>query len=54
MVSGGTLTARINENRNIVLSNESGDQAVVTRLDIEQGNGMLFVINGVLSPKPKQ
>jgi uncharacterized surface protein with fasciclin (FAS1) repeats len=54
MVSGGTLTARINENRNIVLSNESGDQAVVTRLDIEHGNGMLFVINGVLSPKPKQ
>lgn len=53
-VSGGTLTARINENRNIVLSDESGNQAVVTRLDIEQSNGMLFIINGVLSPKPKQ
>lgn len=53
-VSGNTLTASINENRNIVLTGENGDQAVIARLDIEQSNGMLFVVNAVLLPKPKQ
>ncbi len=52
--AGETLTARLNGNRNIVLSDENGNQAIVTRLDIEQSNGILFVINGVLSLKPKQ
>lgn len=53
-ISGGTLTARINENRNIVLIDENGGQSVITRLDIEQSNGMLFIVNAVLLPKAKQ
>ncbi len=53
-VAGGTLTARINENRNILLADENCNQGVVSRLDIEQRNGILFVINEVLLPKPKQ
>jgi uncharacterized surface protein with fasciclin (FAS1) repeats len=53
-LAGSTLTARINENRNIVLTDENGGQSIVTRLDIEQSNGMLFVINSVLQPKAKQ
>ncbi|HWD87262.1 MAG TPA: fasciclin domain-containing protein [Mucilaginibacter sp.] len=53
-LAGGTLTARINENRNIVLTDDNGDQAVITRLDIEQSNGTLFIINAVLLPKAKQ
>jgi len=53
-ISGGTLTARINENRNIVLTDENGVQSVITRLDIEQSNGMLFIVNAVLLPKAKQ
>jgi uncharacterized surface protein with fasciclin (FAS1) repeats len=53
-ISGGTLTARINENRNIVLTDENGGQSIITRLDIEQSNGMLFIVNAVLLPKTKQ
>jgi uncharacterized surface protein with fasciclin (FAS1) repeats len=53
-ISGRMLTARINENRNIVLTDENGDQAIIARLDIDQSNGVLFVISGVLLPKPKQ
>ncbi len=53
-ISGGTLTARINENRNIVLTDENGSQSIVTRLDIEQSNGMVFIINALLHPKAKQ
>jgi len=53
-ISGGILTARINENRNIVLTDENGGQSIITRLDIEQSNGVLFIVNGVLLPKAKQ
>jgi uncharacterized surface protein with fasciclin (FAS1) repeats len=53
-LAGGTLTARINENRNIVLTDDNGGQSIVTRLDIEQSNGMLFVVNAVLQSKAKQ
>ncbi len=53
-ISGGILTARINENRNIMLTDENGGQSVITRLDIEQSNGMLFIVNAVLLPKAKQ
>jgi uncharacterized surface protein with fasciclin (FAS1) repeats len=53
-LSGGTLTARINENRNIVLTDASGEQSIVTQFDIGQSNGILHVINGVLMPKVSQ
>jgi uncharacterized surface protein with fasciclin (FAS1) repeats len=51
--SGGILTARINESRNIVLTDESGTQSVVSLLDIQQSNGILFVITSVLRPRAK-
>ncbi|MBS1523909.1 MAG: fasciclin domain-containing protein [Bacteroidetes bacterium] len=50
-LSGRTLTAKINENRNIVLTDENGGQSVVSRLDIQQSNGVLFVVTQVLLPK---
>ena len=50
-LDGRTLTAKINENRNIVLIDENGGQSVVSRLDIQQSNGILFVITQVLLPK---
>ncbi|MGZ3945467.1 MAG: fasciclin domain-containing protein [Mucilaginibacter sp.] len=53
-LTGGTFTARINENRNIVLTDENGGQSIVTRLDIEQSNGILFVVIAVLQPKAKE
>jgi uncharacterized surface protein with fasciclin (FAS1) repeats len=52
-LSGGILTARINENRNIVLTDESGAQSVISTLDIQQSNGILFVITSVLMPRAK-
>jgi uncharacterized surface protein with fasciclin (FAS1) repeats len=50
-LDGRTLTAKINENRNIVLIDENGGQSVVSRLDVQQSNGMLFVVTQVLLPK---
>jgi len=50
-LSGGILTARINENRNIVLADGNGGQSVVSRFDIQQSNGILHVVTQVLMPK---
>lgn len=50
-LSGRTITARINENRNIVLTDENGGQSILSRLDIQQSNGVLHVITQVLLPK---
>ena len=50
-LSGRTLTAKINENRNIVLTDENGGQCILSRLDIQQSNGILHVITQVLLPK---
>jgi uncharacterized surface protein with fasciclin (FAS1) repeats len=50
-LSGRTLTAKINENRNIVLTDENGGQSVVSRLDVPQSNGILYVVTQVLLPK---
>ena len=52
-LSGGQLTARTNENRNIVLTDENGGQSVISKLDIQQSYGMLHIITGVLVPKSK-
>jgi len=52
-LSGGILTARINENRNIVLTDESGGQSVISIFDIQQSNGMIHVVTAVLTPKSK-
>jgi uncharacterized surface protein with fasciclin (FAS1) repeats len=52
-LSGGVLTAKINENRNIVLTDENGGQSVISRFDIQQSNGILHVITSVLIPHAK-
>ncbi|MDO3628766.1 fasciclin domain-containing protein [Mucilaginibacter sp. BT774] len=53
-LSGRTLMAKINENRNIVLTDENGGQSIVSRLNVEQGNGILYVVTQVLMPKMTQ
>lgn len=50
-LSGRTLKAKINENRNIVLTDENGGQSVISRLDVQQSNGILYVVTQVLLPK---
>jgi uncharacterized surface protein with fasciclin (FAS1) repeats len=52
-LSGSKLTGTIDENRNIVLTDETRGRCVVKQLDVEQSNGMLFIIDGVLIPKNK-
>jgi len=52
-LSGSILTARINENRNIVLTDENGGQSVISQFDIKQNNGILHIVTAVLIPKSK-
>ncbi|WP_448699479.1 fasciclin domain-containing protein [Mucilaginibacter sp. AW1-3] len=50
-VAGTTLMAKINPDRNIVLTDANGNQATVSQFDIEQSNGLLDVITAPLSFK---
>jgi len=52
-LAGSKLTAKIDQNRNIVLVDESGNESIISKFDIPQSNGVLFIITGVLMPKPK-
>ena len=48
-VSGGTLTAMMNGN-NIIVRDEKGGTATVTIADVYQSNGVIHVVNAVLTP----
>jgi uncharacterized surface protein with fasciclin (FAS1) repeats len=50
-LSGGKLTAKLGADHHLILFDETGSQSMVTQSDIIQGNGVLFVISGVLIPK---
>jgi len=50
-LAGSKLTARINSNRNIVLTDENGGESVISNFDIAQSNGILHIVNAVLIPK---
>lgn len=46
--AGIKLTAKINANRNIVLTDESGNEFVVKQFDIADGNAFMFIISSVI------
>lgn len=46
--AGIKLTAKINANRNIVLTDESGNEFVVKQFDIADGNAVIFSISSVI------
>jgi len=50
-LAGSKLAARINGNRNIVLTDENGSESMISQFDIAQSNGILHIINAVLMPK---
>lgn len=52
-LAGSKLVARIDGNRNIVLTDENGGESVISQFDIAQGNGLIHVVNAVLMPKLK-
>jgi uncharacterized surface protein with fasciclin (FAS1) repeats len=49
-VSGGTLTAKMNGEHNIVLEDEMGHYAHISTYDVYQSNGVIQVIDHVLMP----
>ncbi len=52
-LAGSKITAKIDSNRNIVLTDENGGESIISRFDIGQSNGIMHVITAVLVPKPK-
>lgn len=50
-LAGSKLVARVNGNRNIVLTDENGGESVITNFDIAQSNGIMHIVNAVLVPK---
>ena len=50
-VSGGTLTARMNGARNVVVVDEAGNAASISTYDVAQSNGVIHVVDRVLMPK---
>ncbi len=49
-VQGEKLTAKM-DGTNVVLTGEGGSTAIVTQADVPQSNGVIHVIDGVLTPK---
>jgi uncharacterized surface protein with fasciclin (FAS1) repeats len=49
-VSGGTLTAMMNGDVNIVLKDEKGNTSTISTYDVYQSNGVIHVINSVVMP----
>lgn len=49
-VQGGKLTAWM-EGKNLYISDENGAKAKVTIADVNQSNGVIHVIDGVVTPK---
>ncbi|GAA4333569.1 fasciclin domain-containing protein [Mucilaginibacter gynuensis] len=51
-LAGSKLTAKIDANRNIALTDENGSQSVVSRFDVQQLNGVLHTVTALLIPSP--
>jgi uncharacterized surface protein with fasciclin (FAS1) repeats len=49
-LAGGTLTAQIDDGK-VVLTDEKGGKAIVTKTDLYATNGVIHVIDSVLLPK---
>ena len=52
-LSGGILIGKIDENGNVVFVDETSGKSIISKSDIQPGNGSLFVINRVLIPKDR-
>jgi uncharacterized surface protein with fasciclin (FAS1) repeats len=52
-IDGGTVTLKVNANKNLELSDTKGNSALVTVFDQQATNGVVHVINGVLMAPAK-
>lgn len=50
MLDGGKITATINADRNIVLTDETNKASIISRFDIPASNGRIHILNSVLLP----
>ena len=50
-VEGSPLTASLEDGGNILLTDVIGNAAYITQADVNQSNGVIHVVNGVLAPK---
>jgi uncharacterized surface protein with fasciclin (FAS1) repeats len=50
-VAGGTLTAKMNGSRNIMIVDDNGNAANISTYDVRQSNGIIHVIDRVLLPR---
>ncbi len=50
-LQGGKLTATMNGPKNVVLTDENGNQSNVSIYDVIQSNGVIHVIDAVVTPK---
>jgi uncharacterized surface protein with fasciclin (FAS1) repeats len=50
-VQGGMLTATLDGNGGVVLTDAKGDTAKVVAADMRQSNGVVHVIDSVLMPQ---
>jgi uncharacterized surface protein with fasciclin (FAS1) repeats len=51
--TGSKLVAKIDRNRNLVLTDDTGGESVVSKFDILHSNGVMQIVNSVLMPKSK-
>lgn len=49
-LEGGKITATINADRNLVLTDETNKTSIISRFDLPASNGRIQILNGVLLP----
>lgn len=52
-LAGSKVTARIDDNRNILLLDENGGQSVISQFNVEENNGVMHLLTRVLVPKDR-
>jgi len=49
-LAGGKITATINTDRNMVLTDETNKASIISKFDIPASNGRIQILNGILFP----
>lgn len=49
-LEGGKITATINADRNMVLTDETNKTSIISRFDLPASNGRIHILNGMLLP----